>query len=62
MTSMMITISSFLMSSICSLKKLDILKKEWARQHRLVEEYDRRSGPAIREILENKFKGMVAKD
>jgi hypothetical protein len=41
MTSMMITISSFLMSSICSLKKLDILKKEWARQHRLVEEYDR---------------------
>ena len=45
-----------------ALKKVDMLQKEWARQHRLVEEYDRRSGPAIREILENKFKGMVARD
>jgi hypothetical protein len=50
------------MSRDGALKKVAMLQKEWARQHRLVEEYDRRSGPAIREILENKFKGMVARD
>ena len=38
-----------------ALNKVDML-------HRLVKEYDWRAGPAIKEILENKFKGMVARD
>ena len=37
-------------------------QQEVTRQHRLIVQYDRRSSPPVRKILESNYMGMVARD
>ena len=45
-----------------ALKKVMKEQQEVTRQHRLIVEYDRRSSPPVRDILESNYMGMVARD
>ena len=45
-----------------ALKKVVKEQQEVSRQHRLIVEYDRRSSPPVKEILESNYMGMVARD
>ena len=45
-----------------ALKKVVKDQQDECRQHRLIVEYDRRSSPPVKEILESNYMGMVARD
>ena len=45
-----------------ALEKVMKEQQEVTRQHRLIVQYDRRSSPPVRKILESNYMGMVARD